>query len=140
MSEAPLSDVHSVLVSTWEQRSASGLTLIERVRLFEKGILLVEQRASQTLSRITLLVILDRVLQKSTEQFPILSSINIEPNSLSFDLDPKFETQKLNHLIEALRFLLIELLTILGRITADILTTPLHSELLKVTWMEPEKK
>jgi len=140
MSDAPKSDVHSELVSTWEEKSANGLSLVEHIRLLERGILSVERRASQTLSRVTLLVILDRVLQQSKNKFPILSQVSIEPSSLHFEIDSNLDVQKHGQLIEALRFLLIELLNVLGRITSDILTIPLHVELLKVTWNEPEKK
>ena len=140
MSDVPASDVHSVVVSSWEKKAASHLSLVQHVQLLEKGIREVEQRAGQTLSRVTLLVILDRVLQKSKVRFPVLLNVTLEESSLNFKISSLFINQESAQLILALRFLLIELLNVLGRITADILTIPLHEKLLKVTWNEPEKK
>lgn len=140
MSDVPASDVHSVLVSSWEKKAASHLSSVQHVQLLEKGIKAVEQRACQTLSRVTLLVILDRVFQKTKVRFPILLNVKLEESSLNFNINSLFRNKESAQLILALRFFLIELLSVLGRITADILTIPLHEKLLKVTWNGPEKK
>lgn len=132
-------DAHSQVVHEWESKNNIGLTLDQEVQLLEKGIHAVEQRALRTLSSITLMVILDRVLQQSTEKFDSLSEANII-NGLSIEAllqtDRNQDSKKI--LIEALRYLLIELLRVLGRITADILTNPLHNELMNVTFESKE--
>ena len=140
MSDSQLSDVHSAHVMTWENQSHSNLALHKRIQLFEIAIHAIERRASKTLSGVTLLVILDRVLSQSKEKFPFLSYISVESNSLNLKSHEQINDLDQNELIEALRYLLIELLRVLGRITADILTIPLHNELLKVSWNEPETK
>jgi hypothetical protein len=140
MSDSQQIDIHSIFVQTWEKDAASGLTSVQQVRLLENAIRVVERRACLTLSNITLLVILDRVLHNSKEKFPTLAEISIESNSLNFFKLHNFENNNLVEAIDGLRYLLIELLKVLSRITADILTIPLHNELLKVTWNEPEKK
>lgn len=136
----PPSDVHSAFVQTWENNTNTGLSKVNRARLFEQAIHAVEKRSCVTLSNITLLVILDRVLHNCTEKYPVLSEVFLGAHSLNFQKLQNLEDKKLDEFIEALRYLLTELLRILARITADILTIPLHSELLKVTWNEPEKK
>lgn len=140
MNDSPPSDVHSTFVMTWEKNTGNGLTKVNRARLFEKAIHAVEKRSCTTLSNVTLLVILDRVLHQCRDKYPVLSEVSVEARSLNFQKLQNLEDQKLDDFIEALRYLLIELLKLLARITADILTIPLHSELLKVTWNEPEKK
>ena len=73
------------------------------------------------------------------EKFPILSEVKLINKHPNFQELPNTGNHKPEELVEALRFFLIELITVLGRITADILTAPLHKELLKVTWTDPEE-
>ena len=137
---AEQNNTYAKLVQDWEKKTAIGLPLTKRVELLEKAIHVIEQRALMTLSGITLEVILDRVLRQSHEKFPVLSDVSLINKHLSFqELLHTGKNHKSEELIEALRFLLIEFITVLGRITADILTAPLHKELLKVTWTDPEK-
>ena len=130
---------YAKLVQDWENKNTSGLPLTQRVILLEKAIHVIEQRALVTLSSITLEVILDRVLHQSVEKFPILSEVKLINKHPNFQELLNTGNHKPEELVEALRFFLIELITVLGRITADILTAPLHKELLKVTWTDPEE-
>lgn len=129
-------DIHDKIVAELEGRHEK-LSPEERVLLLQKVILAVELRASVTLSQVTMLVVLDRVLRQSLEKFPVLSSVT-SSNLINFkNLDTHKNPEELS---TALRFLLLELLRVIGRITADILTTPLHQELIKVTLSDQEKK
>ena len=129
--------MHSDLIEDWEKKNTEGLSSDQHVRLLEKAIRAIELRAGITLSVVTLTLILDRVLHESQDKFPLLAEASIESNSLSFE--KLHHLHKPEELLVPLRYLLVELLTVLGRITADILTTPLHKELLKVTWNHSEK-
>ena len=140
MNDSPSSDVHSNFVMTWENKTNIGLSKVNRLRLFEMAIHAVEKRSCVTLSNVTLLVILDRVLHHCRDKYPVLSEVSLDTHSLNFQKLQNLEDHKLDDFIQALRYLLIEILKVLTRITADILTIPLHDELLKVTWNEPEKK
>ncbi|HXH75944.1 MAG TPA: hypothetical protein VNJ08_13315 [Bacteriovoracaceae bacterium] len=134
------SDIQSKVVEVWEVKSMKGLSLDQQAILFDKAIHAIEKRALQTLSHVTLMVILDRVLHQSSQICPLFAKAKIESNSLSFEevhKDPQYTSKER---LEAFRYLLVELLRVLGRITADILTAPLHKELLKVAWIDPEKK
>ena len=130
-------EAHLKLIKDWENTNAIGLNSDQHVRLLEKAIRAIELRAGTTLSVVTLTLILDRVLHESKEKYPLLSEAFIETNRLSFE--KIYNHHKSEHLLEPVRYVLVELLTVLGRITADILTTPLHKELLKVTWNHSEK-
>jgi hypothetical protein len=93
-----------------------------------------------TLSDITLFAILDRVLHQSKRKFPSLDGIEINSKVMTFtNLHYNNENDKSSDLLFALRFMLVDLLRVLGRITAEILTVPLHNELLKVTLNDSEK-
>ena len=129
--------IHSDLIEDWEKKNIVGLTSDQHVRLLEKAIQAIKQRAGITLSAVTLTLIIDRVLHESKDKYPLLSEASIESNRLSFE--KMLIHHKSEYLLEPIRYVLIELLTVLGRITADILTIPLHKELLKVTWNHSEK-
>jgi hypothetical protein len=139
MSDSRSSNIHSAAVMAWEKNFKSNYSIEQRIHLLGLAINAIEKRASTTLSRVTLLVIVDRVLHQSREKHPILSCVSVESNSLKFKNEPTSNDDS-KELLDALRFLLIELLSVLGRVTADILTIPLHNELLKVSWNEPEIK
>jgi hypothetical protein len=128
---APQADIHLKTVEHWLRTNAENLSSIQKVLLLEKAILAVEKRACSTLSIVTLMVVLDRILHQTREDFPILAKATLEKKSLSFkDVD---KVQNAEETIAALTFLLVELLRVLGRLTANILTMPLHIELNKVT-------
>lgn len=128
------SDFHVKMVDTWEKKNTSGLAFEIKTQLFIKAIQAVEQRTLMTLSNVTLSAILDRVLNQSTDRFPILTEVRIGIDGLNFEeLLNKSKHTKPEELLEALRFVLIELISVLGSITADILTTALQKELTKVT-------
>lgn len=135
-----LDDINSQVVIKWENQNKVGLSLDQQIHLLEKGILVVEQRALKTLSSIGLMVILDRVLHESIEKFDILCDAKIN-NGFSIEAllksDKKLDLEKL---IEGLRFFLIELLRVLGRLTAEILTKPLLNELQNVTFESKDNK
>ncbi len=121
-------DVHSKAVNRW--LDAGALTTNQKIVLLEKAIRAIETRAGLTLSKITLLVVLDRVHQQVKEELPVLHLVKIEDQSLRFtELKNDPDSAEV---ARALTALLIELLRVLGRLTADILTETLHKELLTI--------
>jgi hypothetical protein len=128
---APVDDIHSKAVEEWLKTCAQGLDSAQKILLLEKAIHAIEKRARITLSSITLLVVLDRILQNVKETFPVLDDVRIEKDSLSFPALEKNHSPE--EMVKALTLLLVELLRVLGRLTANILTKPLHMELMKVT-------
>lgn len=126
---------HALQVYAWENENGHGLSSEEIVHLFSSAIHAIEKRSLATLSSITLMVILDRALFECQEQFPILKSVHLEEKSINLavllEKNKNFNTENLRN---ALRHLLIQMLTVLGNITADILSAPLHKTLMTVTY------
>lgn len=128
------SNVHLKMIENWQNINIKDISLKTQVELFIKAIKAVEARTLKTLSSVTLMVILDRVLYQSKEKFPLLSAVTIEPKGMNFDgLISKNNNHELPEILNSLRYLLVELLRVLGSITADILTEPLYKEIQKVT-------
>lgn len=103
-------------------------------RLFIKAIQAVRQRSLSTLSRVTVAAVLERILYESKEKFPLLSPIVSDADGLHFnDFFEQVPSSKTEDLNNALEELLLEILEVFGKITAEILTKYLHQELMTVT-------
>lgn len=127
-------DTHAMQANAWADKNARGLSSDQLVQLFSKAIRAIEQRSLVTLSSVTVMVVIDRALHESNEKFPLLSEIKIAAEGMDFsDLLEKSDNHKSELLREALLCLLVALLNVLGNITADILTHPLHKVLMEVT-------
>jgi hypothetical protein len=124
---------HDACVSSWMRRAAKDLPSDRLVRAFEEAFGALWRRAHQTLGDITLMAIVDRVLYSAAERFPVLSTLEVDATGLrceklrenALDVPP-------DQLMGALRFVLVEFLTVLGNLTADILTSALHSTLGRI--------
>jgi hypothetical protein len=91
------------------------------------------QRAYATLGEVTLTAILDRVLYTAAERFPLLSSLEVDTNGLKSDrLRAGAPGSNRDELAKGIRFVLVEFLTVLGNLTAEVLTPALHAELKNV--------
>jgi hypothetical protein len=125
---------HSKQVDDWIKQNAGGLPAEKLVVIFGEAILAIQKRAGMTLSEVTLSAIFDRVLYTSQQKFTLLSKVKIESKGIVLDalLDQAIDLER-DEITGAFRFFLIELLTLLGNLTADILTKPLYRELFKVT-------
>lgn len=128
----PRNEAHSKHVQAWVIQNAGSLSVEPLLRLFEKAFHVLEQRSLATLSSVTVLVVIDRALHESQLKFPVLEKLIITPEGIKFSALVSSAAAN-DQLREALSALLIELLNVLGNITADILTPALHSELLTVT-------
>jgi len=86
-----------------------------------------------TLGEVTLTAIVDRVLYTASEKYSFLSALKIDGTRICFDdFRRQGAVQHGRHLHEVVRFVLVELLTVLGNLTDEILTSALHAELSKV--------
>lgn len=130
----PVDSIHKTRVSSWAGPNAEALSAEQLIRLFGAAIRAVEQRSLATLSNVTLMVVVDRALRECVEKFPVLSEIKAQPQGMDLGaLLGKSAGLEIKELREALEHLLVVLLTVLGNITADILTAPLHKALMEVT-------
>jgi hypothetical protein len=121
---------HVGCVNAWMDRRARGLAPERLVQAFEEAFGALWRRAHQTLGDVTLTAILDRVLCNGAERFPILAELTIEATGLDCrELRKNVHGAPPNELAEAIRFVLVEFLRVLGTLTANILTPALHAEL-----------
>jgi hypothetical protein len=121
-------DIHAKAVSNWLEVRGGNLSPDQKVKLLKKAILAIEVRAAVTLSSLTLMVVLDRILRQSKEKLPLLAGVTIEDRVLNFQALATAGREA--EAADALAYLLAELLRVLGRLTAEILTTSLHKELM----------
>ncbi len=130
-------------VDAWLKRVApnsQSFTADDLLQLFERAFDAVWHEAQEPLGEVTLTAIATRVLFISKERFPGLSGISIKADGISLDaLREHASTLRAHELLEALRFLLLELLRVLGVLTANVLTPWLHAELAKVALEEPAR-
>lgn len=131
------------MVNAWLERSAKDRSSEVLLRLLEAALSTLWARTTTTLGEVTLTAIAERVLHDTSEKFPIFSSLKVEPTGGS----PFRELRKRmissvngSELVTGIRFMLVEFLTVLGNLTADILTPELHSELSNVVLIESEDK
>lgn len=125
-------NVHIEHVSEWMKR-ASRLSPDQLAELFEKALTALWLRTYSTLGAITVAAIVDRVLYNAAEKHSVLSSLKLDTTGINFD---EFHRQAGSisdrALRQAIEFVLVELLTVVGNLTAEVLTPALHSELSNV--------
>jgi hypothetical protein len=125
---------HSNHVNTWMTREAKGLSSDQLAQLFERASGALWQRAYFTLGDLTLTAIVDRVLHNATEKFPVFGSLKLDGNGITYaGFRESASGVSKRELANAIQFILVELLTVIGNLTAEILTPFLHSELSKIT-------
>ncbi|HEX2881724.1 MAG TPA: hypothetical protein VHO25_19500 [Polyangiaceae bacterium] len=103
------------------------------VEFFDEGFAAMWLRAHRTLGDITLTAITDRVLRSAAERFPAFSALTVDGSGLQCkDLRERAAGSTHDQVADGMRFVLVEFLTILGNLTANVLTPALHAELSKV--------
>jgi hypothetical protein len=132
-------EMHIRKVNEWETSHGTGLSSKELVNLYSSAIQAMVRRSLETLSAITVLVVLDRVLNEVKEGYPFLSEIKADSQGINFDSFLEKEGLDPEEFKRALHEFLVGLLTVLGNITADILTTPLHKELMTISVASAKK-
>jgi hypothetical protein len=102
--------------------------------MFETALGALWIRTKTTLGEVTLAAIAERVLHNASEKHPLLWSLKVEPASgiQCRELRERIGSVQTAELKEAIRCVLVELLTVLGNLTAEILTPELHAEIYNV--------
>jgi hypothetical protein len=128
---------HSAAVDAWIAQAIDDALPAEVIAdLFRVALESLWQRAVTALGSVTLTAIADRVLSTATKRYSFLAAINPQPNSDARPrqlLRDRLVLVPRPELLEGLRFALIELLTVIGRLTAEILSPDLHAALSEVT-------
>ena len=123
---------HARVVRAWMERTA-GLSTEALIRTFEAGFAALWHRADRTLGDVTLAAIMDRVLVTAGERYPLLVALEIGPTGILWDaLRERADDVHRDQLSDGLCFVMVEFLTVLCNLTAEILTSALHAELTRV--------
>jgi hypothetical protein len=135
--EQPMSDEvdHGRVVDAWLDRSAAGLAPEQVVELLEATLGALLARTETTLGELTLAVIADRVLHNTVERYPAFAPLTFASGKgvRCDELRAHAGAVPAGELRAGVRFVLVELLTVLGNLTAEILSPELHAELSKTT-------
>ena len=129
-----MSGRHAACVDAWLGRSAKSLSAEALLGLFEAALGALWARTSTPLGEVTLTAIAERVLYDASERFPLFATLKVEPSEgiQCRELRARIDSVSAAGLRDAIRFVLVELLTVLGNLTAEILTPELHAELSSV--------
>ena len=124
---------HQASVDAWMDRNCRGAGTGPLLEHFDRALVVLWRRAGVTLGEVTLTAIVERVLFVASQRSPVLSSIKVEPSGPRCEnLRERARGLPRDEIAEAIRFVLVELLTVIGNLTAEILTPALHAELSKV--------
>jgi hypothetical protein len=125
-------DRHVACVNAWLDRT-SELSPKRFLDAFQGAFDALWARACRPLGDVTLTAIVDRALATASEAFPALGTVRAEPRRRFFrDFRARALHLSRGELAEAIRFVLVEFLTVLGNLTAEILTPALHAELSRM--------
>ncbi len=125
---------HHTCVTVWMERGAQGLPAEQLLQLFEQGFGALWVRAQLVLGEVTLTAIADRALYVAAARYPFLSGVKVVAGVLLCrDLKERAASLRHGQLVEAIGFVLVEFLTVLGKLTAEVLTPALHAALLDAT-------
>lgn len=104
------------------------------VRVFEGAFNAIWRRAQAALGEVTLTAIVNRVLYNATEQYPALSALKVTGDGIDCsEIDRRLDGLAPQPLADGLRYVLVELLTVIGNLTAEILSPALHVAVSTVT-------
>lgn len=124
---------HEAFIDAWLDRVGDDRAASSWIDLLERALGALYSSAVRTLGVVTLNAICDRVLYEAVRQDPALSSLRIEAlRVITTELRTRAELADPQRARTALRFVLLEHLTVLGNLTAEILTPSLHHELTRL--------
>lgn len=124
---------HAEQVDAWSRRAAQGLGSDQLLAHFQQAFRALWGRASVTLGAVTLTAITERVLYSAAERYPALAQLQVDDAGINCrELRATAPALPRAELEQGLRFVLVEFLTVLGNLTAEILSPALHAELSKL--------
>ena len=126
---------HTTVVAAWLERAPKDASPELLVQLLEDALAVLWQCTSNTLGDVTLTAIAGRVLYNAAEKFPMFAVLHVEPEAgiQCQPLRDRMHTSDDSDLLrQGIRFVLVEFLTVLGSLTAEILSPALHEELANV--------
>lgn len=129
----PTSKSHEDCVDRWLSRVEREL---EPLQLLELAMEALFARASPTLGSVTLAAIVARVRLVTVEKYPAIEVVAVSETGVTIDAHSRTAVRGEN-VRDGVRFFLIEFLTIIGSVTAGILTPALHATLSRTSGKGP---
>lgn len=122
---------HAGCVDAWLSAQTGDLSAEELLPLFGLALATLWNRTATTIGAVTLTAIADRVIYDASREYPMFSALVVRPEAgircegllAAIDKVPPARLQ------DGMRYVLVEFLTVLGNLTADILTPQLHAAL-----------
>jgi hypothetical protein len=128
---------HELRVDDWMASIVTCSQASDLVDAFERAFGALWERAHVTLGEITLTAIVDRVLYSASETYPAFALVKVNATGLDCAaLRARVDDTTREELARGIRFVLFELLTVIGSLTAEILSPALHAELTAATRSE----
>jgi hypothetical protein len=124
---------HGAFVAAWAERATDACSQPQLIELLELALNRLYTSAGTLLGEVTLAAIVDRVLFKASERHSFLANVTLEASKISCKkLQALAEAPDEDALKDGLRFVMTEFLSVLGKLTAEILTPGFHDELSKL--------
>ena len=122
---------HAPFIEDWLRQNACCHSREQLRDLFSRAFDALWRRSLVTLGEVTLSAIFDRILYRSKRAYPWLDAVILFEHGFSLEKLDMLDDG--SELLTGLKHILLELLTVLGSLTADALTKQLHAELALVT-------
>jgi len=120
-------------VGAWLELVSRGQPPERLVRVLEVGVSTIWGRVRPVLRDATMRAIADRVLRHASQERPILAHLRVRDGGLACEaLQARASALPPAELADGVRLVLVDLLSVLDRLTCEILTPALHAELWKV--------
>ncbi len=125
---------HADRVDGWLERITADQTPDALLRTFDAALEALWVRTNDTLGEVTLTAIADRVVHNAAKKFPLFVALKVDPSSgiECGALHERVNAGNVQQVRLGIRFVLVEFLTVLGNLTADLLTPQLHQALDQV--------
>ena len=124
---------HRAAVKAWMASVRREPPTAALVDAFEKAFGALWERSHVVLGEVTLLAIIDRILFTASDEYPLIASLDVDARGLHCDRLVTRPGLRDDDLAAAFEAVLLELLSVLGNLTAQILTPALHAALADVT-------
>jgi hypothetical protein len=138
----PRVDVHVEVVDAWIARAAAARSTRALLRTFETTLSAVWSTALGILGDVTMNAVADRVLANAVDRFPCFAALHPSVVGRLRCYELRLQTRlggvAFSELVVGIRGTMIELLSLLGSLTADILTPELHAQLARLPAREHE--
>jgi hypothetical protein len=131
---------HGARVAAWLKPRSGSRSGPELLDLLDTALAEIGRTAANTLSEVTLLAVLERVAVHAREEFPAFEALDVDERGLTTarlrSLDPPPSRKDAADLT---RYVLTEFLSVLGNLTAEILSPRLHAALSRVATPTPRR-